>query len=268
MTRSTGPSGPAMANGSGSWLWSLSCSRPYFPLHGDNDKEYKSLKARSDYIGDVFCQKQTLIAAKELHGLGRGVKDMENRLDGAMARRLGGTACVVVAVAATGGLAFYLAPAVATGVRRRLRLRGRRIVRGGAHQREPRVPWWWFPHSRWRGNGRRDDAHRRRRGRVGRGRWRGNVRGGVDGDGHEWRLRVGGMRETDRVLQGRARQTVWRPRVRVWDQRRAQQADNRTRGKNRSGQTRHTRRAGRTGTATGRPVPKRCSRYSIAVLNT
>lgn len=87
--------------------------KPYFPLHGDNDKEYKSLKARSDYIGDVFCQKQTLIAAKELHGLGRGVKDMENRLDGTMARRLGGTACVVVAVAATGGLAFYLAPAVA-----------------------------------------------------------------------------------------------------------------------------------------------------------
>lgn len=103
--------------GNGEWLWLVALElvmfKPYFPLHGDNDKEYKSLKARSDYIGDVFCQKQTLIAAKELHGLGRGVKNMENRLDGAMARRLGGTACVVVAVAATGGLAFYLAPAVA-----------------------------------------------------------------------------------------------------------------------------------------------------------
>lgn len=222
--------------GNGEWLWLVALElvmfKPYFPLHGDNDKEYKSLKARSDYIGDVFCQKQTLIAAKELHGLGRGVKDMENRLDGAMARRLGGTACVVVAVAATGGLAFYLAPAVAPVLAAAFGfeaaglygaaltsaslafLGGGSLIAGGAGMAGGTMLI---------------------------------VGGGVDGDGHEWRLRVGGMRETDRVLQGRDRQTVWRPRVRVWDQRRAQQADNRTRGKNRSGQTRHTRRWGGRG---------------------
>lgn len=108
-----GPTGP----GACEWFWLMSLELvmfdPYFPLHGGNDKEYGKLKIHSDYIDDVFCRKQTIIGTKELCGLGRSVKDMRNRLDGAMAKRLGGAAGVVVAVAATGGLAFYFAPAVA-----------------------------------------------------------------------------------------------------------------------------------------------------------
>ena len=99
------------------WFWLVALElvmfAPYFPLHDGNDNEYGNLKIHSDYIDDIFCRKQTIITVKELRNLVRTVKDIRNRLDGTMAKRLGGAAGVIVAAAATGGLAFYFAPAVA-----------------------------------------------------------------------------------------------------------------------------------------------------------
>ena len=100
-----------------SWLWLVAMEakrfRPYVPLHGDNDKLYKGLKLDSDYLGDVFCRRQRIVSKKDLVKLSKAVNGTRDRLDGAVAKRVVGAAGTVVVVVATGGLAFYFAPAIA-----------------------------------------------------------------------------------------------------------------------------------------------------------
>lgn len=100
-----------------SWLWLVAMEakrfKPYVPLHGDNDKLYKGLKLGSDYLGEVFCERQSVVGKKGLTKLDKAVNNARGKLDGAVTKRVVGAAGTVVVVAATGGLAFYFAPAIA-----------------------------------------------------------------------------------------------------------------------------------------------------------
>lgn len=100
-----------------SWLWLVAMEakrfRPYVPLHGDNDKLYKGLKLGSGYLEEVYCDLQSVVSEKELAKLDKAVNGARGRLDGAVTKRVVGTAGTVIVVVATGGLAFYFAPAIA-----------------------------------------------------------------------------------------------------------------------------------------------------------
>ncbi len=100
-----------------SWLWLVAMEakrfRPYVPLHGDNDKLYKSLKLGSGYLEEVYCDRQSVVSEKELAKLDKAVNGARGRLDGAVTKRVVGAAGTVIVVVATGGLAFYFAPAIA-----------------------------------------------------------------------------------------------------------------------------------------------------------
>lgn len=107
----------AESDGSDSWLWLVAMEairfRPYVPLHGDSDKLYKGLKLGSDYLGDIFCDRHGVVDKKELRRLDKAANSVHRGLDGAVTKRVAGAAGTVVVVAATGGLAFYFAPAIA-----------------------------------------------------------------------------------------------------------------------------------------------------------
>lgn len=100
-----------------SWLWLVAMEakrfRPYVPLHGDNDKLYKGLKLGSGYLEEVYCDRQSVVSEKELAKLDKAVNGARGRLDGAVTKRVVGAAGTVIVVVATGGLAFYFAPAIA-----------------------------------------------------------------------------------------------------------------------------------------------------------
>lgn len=100
-----------------SWFWLVAMEairfKAYIPLHGDNDKSYKGLKVSSDYFGDVFCKRQHTVDIKGLHKLDKAIGGTRSRLDGTVTKRIVGAAGTVVVVVATGGLAFYFAPAIA-----------------------------------------------------------------------------------------------------------------------------------------------------------
>ena len=104
-------------NANYSWLWLVAMEakhfRPYVPLHGDNDKLYKRLKLGSGYLKEVFCNRQSVVSEKELAKLDKAVNGARGRLDGAVTKRVVGAASTVIVVVATGGLAFYFAPAIA-----------------------------------------------------------------------------------------------------------------------------------------------------------
>ena len=100
-----------------SWLWLVAMEakrfKPYVPLHGDNDKLYKGLKLGSDYLGEVFCERQSVVGKKDLTKLDKAVNSARGKLDGTVTKRVVGAAGTAVVAAATGGLAFYFAPAIA-----------------------------------------------------------------------------------------------------------------------------------------------------------
>jgi len=100
-----------------SWLWLVAMEakrfRPYVPLRGDNDKLYKGLKLGSGYLEEVFCNRQRVVSKKALAKLDKVANGARGRLDGSATKRVVGAAGTAVVVVATGGLAFYFAPAIA-----------------------------------------------------------------------------------------------------------------------------------------------------------
>lgn len=110
----------AIANFKGSndsWVWLVAMEallfKAYAPLPDGRRWDSKGMKLAADYLSDVFCERCAAVTKKELKELGRAVDSARGVLDGAASRRIVGTAGVVVVVAATGGLAFYFAPAIA-----------------------------------------------------------------------------------------------------------------------------------------------------------
>ena len=103
-----------------SWFWLVAMEavrfRPYMPLHGDNDKFYKGLKCGSDYLGDVFCERQDIVDEKGLRGLDKIIGKTCGALDGVVGKRVVGGVGTIAVVAAIGGLAFYFAPVLAAAL--------------------------------------------------------------------------------------------------------------------------------------------------------
>lgn len=102
---------------SDSWMWlvalEVACFKAYMPLHGGHDKEYKGLNLEANYLDNVFCKHQRTVGGKELKSLSKAVSGMRGRIDGSEAKKAVGAVGTVVVIAATGGLAFYFAPAIA-----------------------------------------------------------------------------------------------------------------------------------------------------------
>lgn len=100
-----------------SWAWLVAMEAmkfaPYGQLYGGNDATYKGLKPCSDYLADVFCVRQAVVDNAGLNSLRRDLASEKSSLEGKVAKRVVGAAGVVIATAATGGLAFYFAPAIA-----------------------------------------------------------------------------------------------------------------------------------------------------------
>lgn len=100
-----------------SWLWLVAMEaaefKPYAPLYGGNDKQYKGLKLDSDYLSEVFCTHQKTVGKAELEKLGKSVNKTRAVLDGSVKKTVVGGVAAVAAAAATAGAAFYLAPAIA-----------------------------------------------------------------------------------------------------------------------------------------------------------
>ena len=85
----------------------------YIPLGSLDDKKYKGLKLSSDYRGEVFCSKQSIISKKELTSLKKSVIKYESLLSGKTQKALIGVAGTAAMTVATGGLAFAFAPEIA-----------------------------------------------------------------------------------------------------------------------------------------------------------
>lgn len=102
---------------SGSWLWLVAMEairfRPYVLLHCDNDKLYRGLKLNTSYLFDIFCERQPIVPKRELIKLDKVVNKSREMLDGAVAKRIVGGVGTAAVVVASGGTAFYLAPALA-----------------------------------------------------------------------------------------------------------------------------------------------------------
>lgn len=100
-----------------SWVWLVAMEAmsfvPYGQLYGGNDATYKGLKPCSDYLADVFCARQAVVDNASLDSLRRDLASAKSSLEGKITKRVAGAAGVVVVTAATGGLAFYFAPAIA-----------------------------------------------------------------------------------------------------------------------------------------------------------
>lgn len=105
------------SDGSNSWIWLVAleavCFKPYAPLFGDHDKDYRGLRLTGDYLKDVFCVKQSVIEPKGLKKLNNSFDKMRAKLNGSNSRKAIGAAVIFAAVASTGGIAFTFAPAIA-----------------------------------------------------------------------------------------------------------------------------------------------------------
>lgn len=107
-----------LGNESGdSWLWLIIveaiCFKPYIPLHGKKTKSRKSLKFGNDYLVEVFCKRQPVVCENDIADLENALGKAGDMLDGVVQKRVIGAVGTVAVVAATGGLAFYFAPAIA-----------------------------------------------------------------------------------------------------------------------------------------------------------
>lgn len=100
-----------------SWVWLITMEAmrftPYGQLYGGNDAAYKGLKFCSDYLVDVFCARQSTVGKSGLESLRKEMGSVKSSLEGMIAKRVASAAGVVVVTMATGGLAFYFAPAIA-----------------------------------------------------------------------------------------------------------------------------------------------------------
>ena len=82
-------------------------------LSGGKGKLYKGLKLGADHIGDILCNRHGVVGREGLRRLDAAASGCRRGHDGAVAKRAIGAVGVIVIVAATGGLAFYFAPAIA-----------------------------------------------------------------------------------------------------------------------------------------------------------
>ena len=102
------------------WLYVITMEllafRPYFLLNDEDDKNYKGLKVRSDYLEDVFVKKQDFISEDVLNELRKSGRKAFNIITGKNNKAIIGVASIGALVALTGGLASAFAPEIAVAL--------------------------------------------------------------------------------------------------------------------------------------------------------
>ncbi len=88
--------------------------KAYTPLGIEEDKQFKGLKPVSNYVVDVFCERQPYITSREMQQLPKSVLRYESTLSGKPQKALIGIAGAAIVTAVTGGLALAFAPGIAT----------------------------------------------------------------------------------------------------------------------------------------------------------
>lgn len=100
-----------------SWLYllafELSLFRPYYTLSDETKKDYRGLKLSTDYVNDVFCQKQSIVSAKQINRLSKAFSNYKSEIDGSKTKKAIAIGATAVAGIATGGLAYAFAPEIA-----------------------------------------------------------------------------------------------------------------------------------------------------------
>jgi len=104
------------------WLYLIAMEavlfKPYYPIYADpeKNKELKKLKTTSDYLKETFTKNQGNLSEKDLSGLEKGYKRSARIVTGSNKSIIIGAVATTVVVAASGGLAFTFAPAIAAAI--------------------------------------------------------------------------------------------------------------------------------------------------------
>ena len=99
------------------WIYAMTmelCTfKPYAPLGTEEDKSYKGLKLESDYIGDKYVVRQTVVSHKDTELICKYFKHYKGMIDGSTKKLLIGAGSAGAVAVAAGAAAFSLAPAIA-----------------------------------------------------------------------------------------------------------------------------------------------------------
>lgn len=104
------------------WLYLIAMEavlfKPYYPIYADpeKNKELKKLKTTSDYLKETFTKNQGNLSEKDLSALEKGYKRSARIVTGSNKSIIIGAVATTVVVAASGGLAFTFAPAIAAAI--------------------------------------------------------------------------------------------------------------------------------------------------------
>ncbi len=100
-----------------SWLYLLTLElvkfSPYAPLGSEEDAAFKKLKVETDYLSEVFCERQSAVDGKAVASLRKALSSAEGTVTGSRKRTAIAAAATVAAAAATAGGAFLFAPQIA-----------------------------------------------------------------------------------------------------------------------------------------------------------
>lgn len=91
----------------------LALFKPYTPIGSSNDKDFVKLKYKNNYLEDRYVRRQTLITQAELDAIIKEYKKYKGLVSGETQGRIVGVSSMIVAVVASGGLAFTFAPQIA-----------------------------------------------------------------------------------------------------------------------------------------------------------
>lgn len=91
---------------------------PYIPIFSDQEKNkaLKKLKYTSNYLTDWFAETQNAITAKDLKILKKAYSKAQSKVKGSTEKIVIGVIGTTAAAAATGGLAYLFAPAIAVTI--------------------------------------------------------------------------------------------------------------------------------------------------------
>ena len=109
-------------NEEGPWLYLVAMEAmlfsPYYAIFGDEekDKDLKKVKSRSKYLTDRFITLQEKISKSDINKIQKAYKRAAGIVTGSTKTVVIGAVGTTAAIAATGGLAFFFAPAIATAL--------------------------------------------------------------------------------------------------------------------------------------------------------
>ena len=111
-----------LAKDKSNWGWfylltqELALFKPYYALGLLEDKEYKKLKMKSDYIKDQFIRRQTIVTQGEVDNIVKSYSKYNGYVSGRTQNKIIGTGVAAIATVATGGLALTFAPGIAAAI--------------------------------------------------------------------------------------------------------------------------------------------------------